>query len=254
MLYDINLTSCFSLRPHLCPHTLTVWKRDFLMSMVEYIDYGQKVPPSKARHEHSVIRDGRRVHYCRAGCWCLQGHSHPLVILLRPTPIPNHVAVLMRLFHSWSFDYEQKTLLKRCWHEESSIHTHICKDGTKHSILPNVGIFVFKVLLYCHHCQQDDWNYPTRYCYNSLHNWWYYDFLSDLYCSSMSSVGFREYFSAKLLRTTPSLQVMPCEQSSFSWKEYSSRQTCMIVLYALPKAEKSSQSCPKGLNEREKKI
>lgn len=69
----------------------------------------------------SVIREWRRVLCCRAGCWCQQGHSHPLVIQLRPTPIPNHVAVLMRVFHSRSIDYERKTHLKRWWHEESSI-------------------------------------------------------------------------------------------------------------------------------------
>ena len=85
------------------------------------IDYGHKASPSKARHEHSVIREWRRVLCCRAGCWCQQGHSHPLVIQLRPTPIPNHVAVLMRVFHSRSIDYERKTHLKRWWHEESSI-------------------------------------------------------------------------------------------------------------------------------------
>lgn len=61
--------------------------------MVERIDYGQEASLSKVRHEHSVIKDRRRVHYCRTGCWCLQGHSHPAVIMLRPTPIPNHVAV-----------------------------------------------------------------------------------------------------------------------------------------------------------------
>ena len=112
--------------------------------MVECIDYGQEASLSKVRHEHSVIRDRRRVHYCRTGCWCLQGHSHPAVIMLRPTPIPNHVAILVRVFHSRSNDYEQKTLLKRWWHEESSIHTHICKDGTKHSILPNVGFLYWR--------------------------------------------------------------------------------------------------------------
>ena len=111
----------FNLRPHQCPQTLTVWWRDFLCSMVECIDYGQKASPSKARHEHSVIREWRRVLCCRAGCWCQQGHSHPLVIQLRPTPIPNHVAVLTRVFHSRSIDYERKTHLKRWWHEESSI-------------------------------------------------------------------------------------------------------------------------------------
>ena len=55
-------------------------------SMVECIDYGQEASLSKVRHEHSVIRDRRRVHYCRTGCWCLQGHSHPHVLQLRPTP------------------------------------------------------------------------------------------------------------------------------------------------------------------------
>ena len=55
-------------------------------SMVECIDYGQEATLSKVRHEHSVIRDRRRVHYCRTGCWCLQGHSHPHVLQLRPTP------------------------------------------------------------------------------------------------------------------------------------------------------------------------
>ena len=55
-------------------------------SMVERIDYGQEASLSKVRHEHSVIKDRRRVHYCRTGCWCLQGHSHPAVIMLRPTP------------------------------------------------------------------------------------------------------------------------------------------------------------------------
>ena len=81
-------------------------------SMVECIDYGQETTLSKVRHEHSVIRDRRRVHYCRTGCWCLQGHSHPAVIMLRPTPIPNHVVILVRVFHSRSNDYEQKTLRK----------------------------------------------------------------------------------------------------------------------------------------------
>ena len=124
---------------HRCPQTLIVWWRDFLCSMVECIDYGQETTLSKVRHEHSVIKDRRRVHYCRTGCWCLQGHSHPAVIMLRPTPIPNHVAVLVRVFHSRSNDYEQKTLLKRWWREKSSIHAHFRKDGTKHSILSEVG-------------------------------------------------------------------------------------------------------------------
>ena len=56
-------------------------------------------------------------------CWLLVSARtfQPLVIQLRPTPIPNHVAVLMRVFHSRSIDYERKTHLKRWWHEESSI-------------------------------------------------------------------------------------------------------------------------------------
>ena len=124
---------------HQCPQTLTVWWRNFLCSMVERIDYGQEASLSKVRHEHSVIKDRRRVHYCRTGCWCLQGHSHPAVIMLCPTPTPNHVAILVRVFHSRSNDYEQKTLLKRWWREKSSIHAHFRKDGTKHSILSEVG-------------------------------------------------------------------------------------------------------------------
>ena len=125
-------------------------------SMVECIDYGQEATLSKVRHEHSVIRDRRRVHYCRTGCWCLQGHSHPAVIMLRPTPIPNHVAILVRVFHSRSNDYEQKTFLKRWWREKSSIHAHFRKDGTKHSILSEVGSLLLMTLHFCHHWQQDD--------------------------------------------------------------------------------------------------
>lgn len=48
------------------------------------IDYGQKASPSKARHEHSVIGEWRRVLYCRAGCWCQQGHSNHLLYSFAP--------------------------------------------------------------------------------------------------------------------------------------------------------------------------
>ena len=53
-------------------------------SMVERIDYGQEASLSKVRHEHSVFKDRRRVHYCRTGCWCLQGHAHPHVFTASP--------------------------------------------------------------------------------------------------------------------------------------------------------------------------
>ena len=118
------------------------------------IDYGQKASPSKARHEHSVIGEWRRVHYCRAGCSCQQGHSHPLVIQLRPTPIPNHVAVLMRVFHSRSIDYERKTHLKRWWHEESSIRPTSVRMELNAPFSQEWAL-VLMTLLCCHHWQQD---------------------------------------------------------------------------------------------------
>ena len=47
--------SC-NLRPHQCPHSLTVCHRGIL-SMVEWIDYIQNTPLSKVRQEHSAIKD-----------------------------------------------------------------------------------------------------------------------------------------------------------------------------------------------------
>ena len=89
---------CHNLRPHRCPHTLTVWFRYFLVSMVEYIDYGQEASRSKARHEHSVITDGEEfiivvlaVGACKTfppNCFTASPHTNT-----------NHVAVLKRFFH-----------------------------------------------------------------------------------------------------------------------------------------------------------
>ena len=53
---DIILVKQFNLRPHQCPHPLTVCHRDIL-SMVEWIDYIQNIPLSKVRQEHSAIKD-----------------------------------------------------------------------------------------------------------------------------------------------------------------------------------------------------
>ena len=93
---------------HRCPQTLTVWWRDFLCSMVEYIDYGQEATLSKVRHEHSVIKDRRRVHYCRTGCWCLQGHSHPHVLQLRPTPWRKQLEFHLRDLSFMSAEHDVK--------------------------------------------------------------------------------------------------------------------------------------------------
>ena len=65
LLYKLTLPLTFiilefsfscNLRPHQCPHSLTVCHRGIL-SMVEWIDYIQNTPLSKVRQEHSAIKD-----------------------------------------------------------------------------------------------------------------------------------------------------------------------------------------------------
>jgi hypothetical protein len=52
----LEFSFSFTLRPHQCPHPLTVCHRDIL-SMVEWIDYIQNIPLSKVQQEHSAIKD-----------------------------------------------------------------------------------------------------------------------------------------------------------------------------------------------------
>jgi hypothetical protein len=52
----LEFSFSFNLRPHQCPHPLTVCHRDIL-SMVEWIDYIQNIPLSKVQQEHSAIKD-----------------------------------------------------------------------------------------------------------------------------------------------------------------------------------------------------